>query len=138
LLLAGAAPLLLLAAHRRQRLLTQPQLGGRQRLEEGPDDVVIDGVGGQALADRDLVLLAQEVADVTGPVLVLDHHLVPALPAPDQAVQQGLPRPRHAARLVPVVLAVVVADHGLDLLEGRPVNIGRVAVTQADLPLRHG
>ena len=50
-------------------------------------------------------------------------------------MQQGLPRPRDAPGLVPVVLAVVVADHALDLLKSGPVDVGGIHVPDVDPPL---
>ena len=97
--------------------------------------MVVDRVAADALADRDLGLLPERVAQVLGPALVLHDHLVAALAAVDQAVQQGLPGPRDAPGLVPVVLAVVVADHGLDLLKSGPVDVGGIHVPDVDPPL---
>ena len=60
-----------------------------------------------------------------------------AFPAVDQPVEQSLAGPGNAARLVLVVFAVVVLDHGLDFLKSGPSNIGRILVRNADLPLGH-
>ena len=73
-----------------------------------------------------------------GSTLVLHDHLVPALPAVDDAVEQGLAGPGHPPALVAVVFAVVVADHGLDSLKSVPADVGRILVPEADLPLVHG
>jgi hypothetical protein len=111
------------------------QLRRGQGLEEEADDVVVDRVAGDALTDRDLGLLPERVAQVLRPALVLNDHLVAALAAVDKTVQQGLPRPRDAPGLVPVVLAVVVADHGLDLLIRGPVDVGGIHVPDVNPPL---
>ena len=46
----------------------------------------VDGVGRQVLADRDLILLAEVIADIAGLSLVLHDHLVTAFTAVDEAV----------------------------------------------------
>src|SRR5262245_55266130 len=58
-----------------------------------------------------------------------------ALSTVDDALQQRFAGPRHAARAVAIVLAVIVLQHGLDLLEPLPGNICRILVPQAYLPL---
>src|SRR5208337_5603632 len=88
-------------------------------------------------ANRATVLLAEIVAEITRAALVLHDHFVATFPAVDEAVQQGLARTGHTAGFVPVVFAVVVADHGEDSLIRGPVDVGRVLVADADLPLIH-
>ena len=80
-------------------------------------------------------LLPEGVAKILGSALVLYHHLVTALAAVDEAVQQGFPRSRDAPGLVPVVLAVVIADHGHNLLIRGPVDVGGIHVPDMDAPL---
>jgi hypothetical protein len=58
-------------------------------------------------------LLAQIVTQVAGAARVLDHHLVAALAAVDQALQQRLARTRNAARAVVVVFGIVVSQLSL-------------------------
>ncbi len=111
------------------------QFGGGEGLEEGRHGLGIDRSGRDGLAHRHAVLLTKIVADVAGPVPVLDHHLVTARAAVNHPVQQRGALPRHAARLVPVVLGVIVAQHGVDLLERRPADIGGVLVLHDDPPL---
>src|SRR5687767_11697078 len=68
-------------------------------LEESPHDPGVDRVGGQALADRHAVLLAQIIADVAGAGLVLHHHFMATLAAIDEAVEQGGARAGNAPGL---------------------------------------
>jgi hypothetical protein len=96
---------------------------------------VIDPVGRNVLADRDPILLAQRVAQIEGAMLVLDHHLVPALAAVEQPMQQCRTSTGDAARLVPVILSVVVFEHVPDLQKGVPTHIGGVLIVDTDLPL---
>ena len=93
------------------------QFGRGDGLEESLHDPGVDRVGGQALADRHAVLLAQIIADVAGAGLVLHHHLMAALAAVDDAVEQGGARAGNAPGLVAVILRVVVAQHLLDPVE---------------------
>src|SRR5689334_123888 len=104
-------------------------------LEESLDDPSVDRVGGQALTNRHAMLLAQIIADVTRPGFVLHHHLVPALAAIDEAVEQGGARAGYAAGLVAVVLCVVVAQHRLDLVKRFPGDVGRILVLHDKPPL---
>ena len=67
----------------------------------------------------------------------MDHHLVPALPAVDEALEQRLAGAGDATGAVAIVFGLVVGAYGLHLLKGAPVDIGRVLVFHADLPLIH-
>ena len=110
----------------------RPAPPGARASKKSRHDVVVDRIGGQA-GRPGPALLAEVVAHVVGPALVLHDHLVAALAAVDDAVEQGLARPGDAAGLVAVVLAVVVAEHGLDPLECGPVDVGRILVPDENL-----
>jgi len=84
------------------------------------------------------VLGSQEVTEVLGPALVLDDHLVPALTAGHNPVQERLAGARNPARLVPIIFGVVVLQHGLDPHKRLPFNVRRVAVVDPDTPLVEG
>jgi hypothetical protein len=55
-------------------------------LEKGVDHPGIDWIGRNILADGGPILLPQVITDVAGAALLLDHHLVAAFAAVDQAV----------------------------------------------------
>ena len=111
------------------------QFGRGDGLEESLHDPGVDRVGGQALADRHAVLLAQIIADVAGAGLVLHHHLMAALAAINDAVEQGGARAGNAPGLVAVILRVVVAQHRLDPVECLPGDVGRILVLHDEPPL---
>jgi hypothetical protein len=107
----------------------------RERLEERCNGLPINRIGRDELTLGCAVLLAQVIADVTGAGFVLHDHFVAAFPAMDDAVQERLAFPRHTSGFVPVVLGVIVTQHGLDFLKNLPVHIGRIFVFQDDSPL---
>ena len=111
------------------------QFCSRESSKKLTDDPVVNRISRQTLAHRDLILTTQLVAEVLGATLVLHHHLVTALTAAHQAMQQGLPRARYPACTIAIILAVIVLQHGLILLELLPRDVGRILVTQAYLPL---
>src|SRR2546421_12036047 len=78
------------------------------------------------------------IANIVSLWLVLHHHLVPALAAVNDSVEQRLARTGHPSGLVAVVFAAIVPKHALNRLEGRPVDVGRVLVVDPDLPFSHG
>ena len=78
-------PLLAPCAH---RLLVQVQLRRRESLEKCLYDLAIDGICRQVLADGELPLLSEIVAEVAGAALVLHDHLVAALSAVHEPVQE--------------------------------------------------
>ena len=108
------------------------EFGGGKCLEERRHRFGIDRIGRDVLAHRNAVLLAKVIANVAAAALVLDDHLVAARAAIDDSVQEGGALARHAARLVPAILCVIVVQHGLDSLEGFPADIGRVLVPHDD------
>src|SRR6266851_2441394 len=69
------------------RLVVQVQFQRRQHSEKSLDDLGVDGVRRQVLADRNLILLAEVIAEVASLVFVLHDHLVPTGAAIDDAVQ---------------------------------------------------
>ena len=71
------------------------QFGRGDGLEESLHDPGVDRVGGQALADRHAVLLAQIIADVAGAGLVLHHRIMAALAAINDAVEKAPPAALH-------------------------------------------
>src|SRR5262249_25890516 len=113
------------------------QFGSRKGGKELVHDPLIHGIGPEALAHRNLILAAEVGAQVLRAAFVLDGHLMTALPTVDDALQQRFAGPRHAARAVAIVFAVIVLQHGLDLLESLPRNKRRILVPQAYLPLFH-
>src|SRR6266699_6425950 len=74
------------------------QLDGRERQEEAFHHVPIDWICWNRLADRDMILLAQGVAEIARAMFVLHDHFVPALSAVDDALQQGSAITRDPAR----------------------------------------
>jgi hypothetical protein len=62
-------------------------------------------------------------AGITGAVPVLHDELVAALAAPGDTLEQGGAVAGSAARPVPEILRVVVAQHRLDPLEGLPIDV---------------
>jgi hypothetical protein len=76
----------------------------------------------QTLADRRVVLLAQVIANVLAAALVADGHLVSAFAAPGDAMEEGGTVTWNAACLVVQIFRPIVAQHGLDALEGLPVG----------------
>lgn len=138
LLLPRPLHLFLLLVEGGHGLGVQVQLHRGESIQEGLDNMAVDGVRRQVLADGHLVLLAEVIAEVTSPLLVLDNHFMPAFSTIDDAVEQGLAPPRHSPGLVASVRTVVVADHGLNPLERAPVNVGRILVAVTDFPVGHG
>ena len=110
-------------------------LGDTQRLEEPRHDRVVDRVAADPLADRCSRLLLEMIAEILRAAFVLHAHLVSALAAVDDAVQQRLAFARYAAGLVASVLGVVVAQHRLNPFERVPRNVLRVLVLHAVPPL---
>ena len=80
-------------------------------------------------------LLPEGVAKILGSALVLYHHLVTALAAVHEPMEQSLSRPRNTAGLVAVVLGVVIAQQLLNPLVCIPRDIGRIPVANNDPPL---
>src|SRR6516165_3279248 len=78
------------------------------------------------------------VANIVSLWFVLHDHLVPAFAAVDDAMQQRLARTGHPTGLVAVVFAAIIPQHGLNGLEGRPVDVGRILAVDPDLPFSHG
>ena len=83
------------------------------------------------------MLLMQMVADVLAAAFVAHDHFVPALAAPGDAVQQGGAIARDPAALGAQIIAPIVAQDGLDLLEGLPAHIGGIFVLHDNPPFRH-
>src|SRR6185369_361305 len=106
----------------------------RHRRQERGRHAGVDRGGSQTLADRSAVLLAQMVAHVLAAALVAHGHLVPAFAAPGDAVEQRGAVARGASGLVEQILGPVVAQHGLNALEGLPVDECRILVLHDDLP----
>src|SRR5262245_10154062 len=86
------------------------------------------------LANRSLPLGVQGIAYIARPVLVLNYHLVTALTAVGQALQQGCPLPRNSTRLVPVVFGVIVSESRLNPFIRLPGDIARITVMHDDTP----
>src|SRR5262249_62274762 len=106
------------------------------RVEECLQGVAVDGHSGNALAGGDLAVYAEIIADVTDPLIpVSHHHLVPAVTAVDQSVEQRRACPRNAPGQLVRILRVIVVKHTLDCLKRGPTDIGRVLVRDADFPL---
>ena len=61
-----------------------------------------------------------------------------AFPAVDEAVQEGFARARDPAGFVPVILGVIVFEHGLNLEIRLPTDGRWVDVRDADAPLLLG
>jgi hypothetical protein len=95
-------------------LLVYIQFNGRQGLKKRLDDEIVNGLGCDALANRDLILLAEEIALVFRAAFVLHHHFVATFAAVDNPVQQGCPSPGNATGLIAIILGVVIEQHGLD------------------------
>src|SRR5207247_3806960 len=93
----------LLAGH---RATVDIQFNGRECLEKRFDDMRINCVAGNMLADGYMIFLAEKIAEITGAALVLHNHLVPTLSTVDQPVQQRSSWSRHASGFVPVVLSI--------------------------------
>ena len=81
------------------------------------------------------MLLTQVIAYVLAAAFVAHDHFVTAFAAPGDAMQQRCAVARDAAALNAQVLGPIVAQHGLDLLEGAPANVGRIFVLHHDPPL---
>jgi hypothetical protein len=103
-------------------------------LEAGGDDGRINPVGGNILADRHAVRLAERVAPVEGPSCVLEPHLRPALAAIEQPLPERRTSAGNATRLVSVGRRIVLWAPGTDLHRGLPGDVGRVRVVDTDLP----
>jgi hypothetical protein len=65
------------------------ELGRRHRGEERGYHSGIDGIDRKLLADRGSMLVMQRSIVVAAPAPVLHRHLAAALPAPDDALEQG-------------------------------------------------
>src|SRR6266446_8706956 len=114
------------------------ELHGRESLKKRVDDPGIDGIGRNILTHRGPILLPEVVTDVAGAPLILYDHLVAAFPAGDESVQEGFSRSWDAAGFVPVILGVIVCEHGLNLGIRVPNDVGRIDVWDADAPLLLG
>ncbi len=81
------------------------------------------------------MLLTQVITDVAGTVFVLHDHFVAAFPAIHNPMEERFAIAGHAARFVPIVFGVIVAQRRLDFLKGLPVHVGRIFVFHDDSPL---
>src|SRR5205085_8290042 len=80
-------------------------------LEKRLDDLHIDWISVNVLADRNMILLTQIVAEVACPAFVLHHHLVSAFPTIDNAMQQSSAITRHPTRFVAIIGCIIVQEH---------------------------
>src|SRR6266700_3896795 len=122
----------------RDRMCVDIELDRRERLEEGLHHAEIDGVSGDVLANRHVVLLPQVVTQIARPAFVLHDELVSTFAAVDNPVQERRTWARNPTGFVAVVLGVVVPYQRLNLLIALPGYVGRVDIIDADLPLIHG
>ena len=121
-----------------QRLGRHSERAGRQGLEARRDDPGLDRIGRHILTDRHTVWLPHVVTEGRRATCRLHHHVVPAGPAIDQALQQGLAGPGHATGGVASIVGGVVGAHRLDRFAGLPAAGGWVLVVHAKAPLRPG
>jgi hypothetical protein len=75
-------------------------------------------------------MLMQVIANVLTAALVAHDHLVAALAAPGNPVQQCCAVARDAATLGEQVFGAVVAQHGLDLLERLPTYVSGITAVR--------
>ena len=87
------------------------------------------------MASSQTLMRSQVIADVLGRALVARVHLVSASSAPCDTGKQQLAITRGAPGLFAHVFGSIVADDDSDLLVGRPIDKGRVAVLYDDPPL---
>src|SRR5215471_8155381 len=71
-------------------------------------------------------------------LLVAHDHLVAALPAVDEPVQQRLAATGNATAVLTPVVTMVVLDHRPNSLVRGPVDVSGILVADTDLPLVHG
>src|ERR1700694_5207877 len=98
------------------------------RFEERNGNLLVDRRRPQTLANRNAVMLMQVIANVLAAALVAHDHLVAALTAPGDPVQQCCTVTRDAAALGAQIFGAVVAQHGLDLLKRLPTYVSGIFV----------
>jgi len=108
--------------------------GGGDCCQKGGRHASVDRRRAQTLADWLVVLLAQVIANVLATALIAYGHLVSAFAAPGDAMKESRTVTWNAAGLVVQIFRPIVAQHGLDALEGFPIHIGWIFVLHDDPP----
>jgi len=108
--------------------------GGGDCCQKGGRHASVDRRRAQTLADWLVVLLAQVIANVLATALIAYGHLVSAFAAPGDAMKESRTVTWNAAGLVVQIFRPIVAQHGLDALEGFPAHIGWIFVLHDDPP----
>jgi hypothetical protein len=105
------------------------------RFVERDANLRVDRRRPQALANRNTVMLMQMIANLLAAALVAHDHLVAALAAPGNPVQQCSAVTRDAATLGAQLFGAVVAQHGLDLLKRLPTYVSGIFFLHHDPPV---
>jgi hypothetical protein len=115
-------------------LLVDIQFNRGKGLKESLNDEIVDGLSQNALANAGLLLLAASDTQVLGSAFVLDHHFVAAFAAVGDSMQEGGAWPGNATGLVAIVFGAVILQHGLDMLESFPGDVGGILILDHDFP----